>query len=113
MPTASKPTAISFRRFYLSHGYADVQVISATGEYDPARKGFIITFTIEEGPLYHFGVVDVQSNIRAVDPRDLRGVLRTRTGEIYNGDAVEKTVEEVTVEIAQARLSVRHGAAAR
>ena len=91
------------RRFYLSHGYADVQVISATGEYDPARKGFIITFTIEEGPLYHFGVVDVQSNIRAVDPRDLRGVLRTRTGEIYNGDAVEKTVEEVTVEIA------RHG----
>jgi outer membrane protein insertion porin family len=91
------------RRFYLSHGYADVQVISATGEYDPARKGFIITFTIEEGPLYHFGAVDVQSNIRAVDPRDLRGVLRTRTGEIYNGDAVEKTVEEVTVEIA------RHG----
>src|SRR5215831_5681788 len=91
------------RRFYLKHGYADVQVVSATGVYDPARKGFIITFTIEEGALYHFGVVDVQSNIRAVDPRDLRGVLRTRTGEMYNGDAVEKTVEEVTVEIA------RHG----
>ena len=91
------------RRFYLSHGYADVQVISATGEYDPARKGFVITFTIEEGPLYRFGVVDVQSNIRAVDPLALRSVLRTRTGEVYNGDAVEKTVEEVTVEIS------RHG----
>ena len=91
------------RRYYLSHGYADVQVVSATGEYDPSRKGFIITFTIEEGSLYHFGVVDVQSNIRAVDPQTLRSVLRTRAGEIYNGDAVEKTVEEVTVEIA------RHG----
>ncbi len=91
------------RRFYLSHGYADVQVISATGEYDPVKKGFIITFTIEEGPLYRFGAVDVQSNIRAVDPQSLRSILRTRTGEVYNGDAVEKTVEEVTVEIA------RHG----
>ena len=55
------------RRFYLKHGYADVQVISATGEYDPARKGFIITFTIEEGPQYHFGKIDIQSNVRAVD----------------------------------------------
>ena len=91
------------RRFYLSHGYADVQVVSATGEYDPGRKGFIITFTIEEGQLYRFGVVDVQSNIRAVDPIELRSILRTRTGEVYNGDLVEKTVEEVTVEIA------RHG----
>ncbi len=55
------------RRFYLTHGYADVQVVSATGEYDPAIKGFIITFTIEEGALYHFGNVEVQSNVRAVD----------------------------------------------
>src|SRR5579872_3880418 len=84
------------RRFYLSHGYADVQVVSATGEYDPAIKGFIITFTIEEGPLYHFGAVDVQSNIRAVDPQALRSVLRMRRGDVYNSDAVEKTVEDLT-----------------
>ena len=87
------------RRFYLSHGYADVQVVSATGEYDPAIKGFIITFTIEEGALYRFGTVEVQSNIRAVDSLSLRPVLRMHRGDIYNGDAVEKTVEDVTVEI--------------
>jgi outer membrane protein insertion porin family len=87
------------RRFYLSHGYADVQVVSATGEYDPAIKGFIITFTIEEGPLYRFGGVEVQSNIRAVDPAALQRVLRMHRGDIYNGDLVEKTVEDLTVEI--------------
>jgi outer membrane protein insertion porin family len=87
------------RRFYLSHGYADVQVVSAVGEYDPVIKGFIITFTIEEGPLYRFGAVEVQSNIRAVDPLLLRPVLRMHTGDIYNGDSVEKTVEDVTIEI--------------
>ncbi len=87
------------RRFYLSHGYADVQVVSATGEYDPALKGFIITFMIEEGPPYRFGAIDIQSNIRAVDPQTLRSALRMRRGDVYNGDAVEKTVEDVTVEI--------------
>ena len=87
------------RRFYLSHGYADVQVVSATGEYDPAQKGFIITFTIEEGPQYHFGTIDIQSNIRAVDPQSLHSILLMKRGDVYNADAVEKTVENLTVEI--------------
>jgi len=87
------------RRFYLSHGYADVQVVSATGEYDPTQKGFIITFTIEEGPLYHFGTIDIQSNIRAVEPQSLRPALRMKQGDVYNGEAIEKTVEDVTIEI--------------
>ncbi len=89
------------RRFYLKHGFADVQVVSAVAEYDPAKKGFIITFTIEEGPLYHFGAVDVQSNVRAVDSQSLRSVLRMRQGDIYNGEAIEKTVEQVTIEVAR------------
>ncbi len=89
------------RRFYLKHGYADVQVVSATGEYDPARKGFIITFTIEEGPRYRFGTIDVQSNVRAVDPNTLRPLVLTHKGDVYNGEAVEKTVEDLTVEMAR------------
>ena len=101
------------RRYYLSHGYADVQVVSATGEYDPGRKGFIITFTIEEGPLYRFGVVDVQSNIRAVDPADAavhpadanRRGLQRRGGRKDGRGSHRRN--------RQARLSVRHGAAAR
>jgi outer membrane protein insertion porin family len=89
------------RRFYLKHGYADVQVVSATGEYDPARKGFVITFTIEEGAQYHFGAIDIQSNVRAVDARSLRPILMTHQGDVYNGEAVEKTVENLTIEMAR------------
>jgi outer membrane protein insertion porin family len=89
------------RRFYLKHGYADVQVVSATGEYDPAKKGFIITFTIEEGVQYHFGAIDIQSNVRAVDANSLRPILLTHKGDVYNGEAVEKTVENLTVEMAR------------
>jgi outer membrane protein insertion porin family len=89
------------RRFYLKHGYADVQVVSATGVYDPAKKGFIVTFTIEEGPLYHFGAIDIQSNVRAVNSDSLRPTLLMRGGQIYNGEAVEKTVEDMTIELAR------------
>jgi outer membrane protein insertion porin family len=89
------------RRFYLKHGYADVQVVSATGVYDPAKKGFIVTFTIEEGPLYHFGAVDIQSNVRAVNSTSLRPILRMAAGQIYNGEAVEKTIEDMTIELAR------------
>jgi outer membrane protein insertion porin family len=89
------------RRFYLKHGYADVQVVSATGVYDPAKKGFVVTFTIEEGPLYHFAAIDIQSNVRAVNAQSLRPVLRMASGQIYNGEAVEKTVEGMTIELAR------------
>src|SRR5581483_9844641 len=91
------------RRFYLKHGFADVQVVSATAEYDPAKKGFIITFTIEEGPIYHFGKIDIQSNVHAIDSQSLRPILQTHQGDTYNGEAVEKTVEDVTISVA------RHG----
>jgi outer membrane protein insertion porin family len=89
------------RRFYLKHGYADVQIISATGVYDPSRKGFVVTFTIDEGPLYHFGKIDIQSNVRAVDAATLRSIVLTHRGDVYNGDAVQKSVEDLTVEMAR------------
>src|SRR5580704_103902 len=54
------------RRFYLKNGFADVRIISATGEYDPQLKGFIIIYTIDEGEQYHFGAVNIQSMVPAV-----------------------------------------------
>jgi outer membrane protein insertion porin family len=89
------------RRFYLKHGYIDVRVVSAVGEYDPALRGFVITFTIEEGEQYRFGTVNVISTIRLLDPALLRPRLRTYPGDIYNAEAVEKSVEEMTIEAAK------------
>src|SRR6185295_830783 len=85
------------RRFYLKNGYADVRIASAVAEFDPARNGFVLTFTIEEGPRYRFGAVDIQSNVRDVDPAVLRGALRVSSGGTYNAEMVEKSVEEMTI----------------
>lgn len=78
------------RRFYLKHGYADVRIVSAIGEYDPAKKGFIVTFNIDEGNQYRVGTLDVVSNVQAIDPGSLRSRLKLSAGSVYNADLVEK-----------------------
>jgi outer membrane protein insertion porin family len=89
------------RRFYLKHGYIDVRIVSAVGEYDPNLRGFVITFTIEEGEQYRFGTVDIQSTIRLLNPALLRPKLRAYPGDVYNAEAVEKSVEDLTIEAAK------------
>jgi outer membrane protein insertion porin family len=89
------------RRFYLKHGYIDVRIIAARGEYDPERRGFAIIFQIEEGEQYRVGTVEVQSNVRTLDPGVLRPRLRSFAGDVFNAEAVEKTVEDMTIEAAR------------
>ncbi|HET7806340.1 MAG TPA: outer membrane protein assembly factor BamA, partial [Pseudolabrys sp.] len=89
------------RRFYLKHGYADVRIISAVGEYDPVKKGFIVTFTIDEGSQYRVGTVDVVSNVRAIDPAILRSQVKLSPGNVYNADLVERSVEAMTIQAAR------------
>jgi len=86
------------RRYYLKNGYADVQIIAALTEYDPARGGFLVTFKIEEGQQYRVAAVDFQSSIATFDGLNLRPLSRVSVGSIYNAEAVEKSVEEMTIE---------------
>src|SRR5205807_7915318 len=55
------------RRFYLKNGYADVQVIAALTEYDPEKKGFLVTFKIEEGQQYRVAEVKFASTIGTLE----------------------------------------------
>jgi outer membrane protein insertion porin family len=89
------------RRFYLKNGYADFHVVSSDARFDPAQGGYIITVVVEEGPQYRVSSVDVESHIPDIDPATLRPLLRISDGDVYNGDAVEKTVESLTREIAK------------
>ena len=89
------------RRFYLKHGFADIRIVAAVAEFDPARGGFIVTFTIDEGDLYRFGAVEIASSIAVVDPVALRGRMKAASGAVYNAEAVEKTVEDLSVEVAK------------
>jgi outer membrane protein insertion porin family len=86
------------RRYYLKHGFADVQVVAALTEYDPERRGFLVTFKIEEGQQYRVGSVEFQSSITTLDPNALRSFSRVYVGSLYNAEALEKSVEEMQIE---------------
>src|SRR6059058_5236227 len=86
------------RRFYLKHGFADVQVVAALTEYDPDKKGFLVTFKIEEGQQYRVATVDFQTSIGTLDATSLRSFSRVSVGSLYNAEALEKSVEEMQIE---------------
>jgi outer membrane protein insertion porin family len=88
------------RQFYRDHGYADVRVSSA-GSYDAATKSVLVTFTLDEGPQYRVGKVGLDSNLKTVDTVALHPVLRTQSGDIYDADAVDKTAEDMAIQLAK------------
>jgi outer membrane protein insertion porin family len=89
------------RLYYRSKGYADANVTSAKAEYDPAIKGFTLTFSIDEGPLYHFGDVNVVCNVPGLDSEKLRRLLVTRSGAVFDGNALDKTDEILAIELSK------------
>jgi len=89
------------RTYYRSKGYADANVTSAKAEYDPAIHGFTLTFTIDEGPIYHFGDINVVSNVPGVDTEKLHRLLVARSGARFDGNALDKTSEVLAIELAK------------
>ena len=84
------------RRFYLARGYADSRVVSAAAELTPDRRDFYITFTLDEGELYKFGKINVESQIRDLDPEQLRPLLLTEEGDTYDASLIDRSIEALT-----------------
>ncbi|MBN9081868.1 MAG: outer membrane protein assembly factor BamA [Rhizobiales bacterium 62-17] len=89
------------RRFYLKNGYADFRIVGNDARYDEAREGWVITVTVDEGAQYRVSSVNVDSRIADVDPDALRRQVRLSPGDVYNGDLVEKSVENLTREVSR------------
>ncbi len=100
------PDRVSFdqellRRFYLARGYADFNVRSAIAELTPDGERFVVTFTVEEGERYDFGKIDIESKIPDLEPEQLRKLLKTKQGDVYNADQIEDSITAVTDEIGE------------
>ena len=80
------------RAFYLTEGYADFRVVSALAELTPDRRDFVITYVVEEGPRYKFGSIDVESNLRDLNPEVLRPFIGISQGDWFDAKAVEDIV---------------------
>jgi outer membrane protein insertion porin family len=89
------------RQHYLKNGYADVQVTAANAELDRDGSGFFITYAIEEGEQYQFGDVNIESTMTDVQPAAYQGELSTDAGKTYDAQAIDKSVEDLTVAVSK------------
>lgn len=92
------PDRLSFdqellRRFYLSQGYADFRLISAVAELSNDKDSFFITMTLEEGQRYKVNDVAINSALRNFDAGVLRPEINIETGDWYNADRVQSSVD--------------------
>jgi outer membrane protein insertion porin family len=71
-------------------------VVSAVAELTPDRRDFIITYVVEEGERYRFGEVEVISQLRDFTSEQLSAALVMQTGDWYNAEQVDDTVEGLT-----------------
>ncbi|MDD9990396.1 MAG: outer membrane protein assembly factor BamA [Rhodospirillales bacterium] len=84
------------RRFYLANGYVDFRVVSAVAELTPDRSDFIVTFSLEEGERYRVAAIDIESQLRDLEPDELRPVVEIEAGEWYDAEQVEDTLVTLT-----------------
>jgi len=84
------------RQHYARNGYADFQVVSAVAELTPDRKDFFITFAVDEGPKYSIGDVKVKTSLAKLDEGILERFVSIKPGATYDGERVEKAVEQLT-----------------
>jgi outer membrane protein insertion porin family len=89
------------RQYYLKNGYADARVVSGTADLDRDGSGFFLTFVVEEGEIYAFGDVRVESGLAGISPQDLMGEVLTKRGAVYNAADIDKTVERLTLVVSE------------
>ncbi len=77
------------RDFYLSRGYIDFQVLSATSELSRDRDAFFVTFSVREGQQFRFGNLSVVSEIPGLDASEFQSLIRARPGQVYSPTALD------------------------
>lgn len=87
------------RQYYQKNGYADARIVSAGAELDRDGSGFFITFVIEEGELYNFGTVSIESKLAQLDTAPLQKEILTYQGKLFNLQQIDKTAEALTIRV--------------
>lgn len=76
-------------KLYLSRGYADFEIVSATAELSPDKRDFFITYYLREGEIYKFGDMSIDCKIDKLDKKALEASIMAKKGAVFNGQMVE------------------------
>ncbi|HEX3887849.1 MAG TPA: outer membrane protein assembly factor BamA [Phenylobacterium sp.] len=84
------------RKYYRNRGFYDFRVASAVAELSPDKNGFVITYTVEEGPEYKFGKINVETDLKKLDKNVLLSLVPFNSGDIYQDEKIEQATDALT-----------------
>jgi len=90
------------KQFYYNHGYADFRIISDNATLNKATNEYTITINVDEGKLYKFGDINVESTVDGVNAEDLKRLVVTAPGNTYSARDVEKSISAISKRVAAA-----------
>ena len=79
--------------YYKKNGFAQAEVTHVDVEFNRERTGLVITFTIDEGEIFKFGNIKLNSKVKNLDISNLQYKKRCKKGRAFNIDllAIEQS----------------------
>ncbi|VEJ45060.1 outer membrane protein assembly factor BamA [Bartonella vinsonii] len=90
----------ALRRFYFNRGYADFRIVSSKATFDEASNAYKIYFVLDEGVRYKISDIQVESDVDGIDIQSVKGILKTRSGDIYSAENIEQSVAIINNKVA-------------
>jgi len=84
------------RKYYRNRGFFDFRVSSAIAELAPDKNGFVVTYTIDEGPEYKFGKITVETELKKLNKDVLQQLVPIHQGQIYEDEKIEQATDALT-----------------
>jgi len=90
------------RTFYYDHGYVDFRILSAHATLDRTSNSYNIGFVLDEGQKYTYGSISVVSTVEGINTDDLKRLIVTRKGDIYNAEDIQKSIDAISKRVEEA-----------
>ena len=86
--------------FYNNNGYPDFNFTSSIAQLKTNTNNFEIILNINEGDRFKFGMLEVESKLKKIDPVYVKAILPIKQGNIFNRSLLKESIEQLK-ELAQ------------
>lgn len=90
-----KTDILRIESFYHDNGYIKVKVAEPLVEIDKEGGGIVITFTVDEGDLYHVGEINVEGD-EVYSADEILAAIDFSPGDVFNRSVFRKNIFTVT-----------------
>jgi len=87
-------------QFYNNNGYPEFKFTSSIAQLKANTNNFEIILNLSEGNKFNFGILDVESKLKKIDPEYVKTISPIKEGNIFNRSLIKESVDQLK-ELAQ------------